>query len=160
MRITERLNVEHGIFLRQLGYLDSLLRDGNAPLEAIGAVVRTIAGTISAHCRVEDRFLLATIEDAFGSDGPALGGLKGEHEEIEAMLVAAFAGPVDTEFARRFASKLRVHIEKEIHFLMPLAEQWLSPERLTTANNWNEDHIYEHTCSLKGAAAGVEADRR
>ena len=50
--------------------------------------------------------------------------------------------------AREFASRLKTHIESEIHFLIPLAEEWISADRLA-ATNWNVDHICEHVAAAR-----------
>jgi hemerythrin-like domain-containing protein len=147
MRITERLNAEHGIFLVQLGFLEELAKNG-ASADALHAGIRMLTTALDAHCRVEDARFYPLIKTTLGNEAPALKVLKNEHEQIERYLTAAQVRPCNAAFVTEFVAKLKAHIENEIHFLFPIVEEWLSEESLQC--NWNVDHVKERL----GASCG------
>jgi hypothetical protein len=54
MKITERLNVEHGVFLTMLERLEDLVQL-KAPSDVLAGVAQTVLDVIEPHCRIEDR---------------------------------------------------------------------------------------------------------
>ena len=38
---------------------------------------------------------------------------------------------------------MRDHLEREIHGLFALAEEWIPAERLESLCKWDEEHLYE-----------------
>jgi hypothetical protein len=42
-----------------------------------------------------------------------------------------------------FVNVLRDHLEREIHGLFALADEWIPAERLEALVNWDEEHLYE-----------------
>lgn len=130
MKITECLNTEHGVFLRQLGVLERLL-DEKAPAEAIRAATLTIASAVELHRDVEESLLYTAIRRVFGEDFPPLRVMEAEHREIERCFRGIDARAAETpDLARAFIGVLRQHIAKEIQVLFPMAEERLEPGEL------------------------------
>jgi hemerythrin-like domain-containing protein len=146
MRITERLNVEHGVFLRQLEYLQQLVRE-NAPAPVLQAVARTITDGMRAHRRLEDEHLYPLLDRLLGQGFPLYADVSAEHAKIDEGLKAMEAGVFDRDRLAAFIADLEAHIETEIHVLFPLAESWVPAEKLSSMNNWYVDHIHERNDS-------------
>lgn len=145
MRITERLNVEHGVFLRQLEDLDDLIRQG-APFEVLQAVVRSIHRAEGPHREIEDELLYPALAGALGTGFPPLVKIGAEHQEIESMAHAIASGSSkDPSLITKFAQALRQHVELEIHILLPLAEEWIPKDKLEAMCDWYREHAYERT---------------
>lgn len=144
MRITERLNVEHGVFLRQLEDLDRLVRAG-APPAVLEAVVRTIHRAEKPHREIEDRLLYPALAEALGTDYQQLRRIEEEHQEIEELVRLIDSGCFYKVQVERFVEALRGHIEREIHLLLPLAEEWIPKEKLEAMCDWPVEHAYERS---------------
>ena len=142
MRITERLNVENGVLLRQLDSLSELLAQ-QAPPEALAAVAQTIARAACAHFELEERWLYPALEDVIGPDAQRVEAMEAEQREIAGLARSIGAGSAEPETIARFGDVLREHIEKEIHALLPLAEESVPPEELTPPRDWYVEHVYE-----------------
>ena len=143
MKLTEWLNVEHGVFLVQIKLLEELVQQ-KAPIAVCAAVVETLARALEAHDQIEDRLLYPELGQVLGNP-PALAAMKREHEEIERLVRDIRNDPSRQWQFERFAVLLTEHIEREIHFLFPMAEEYLSEERLTSMGNWYAMHASERT---------------
>jgi hemerythrin-like domain-containing protein len=142
MKITDRLKVEHGVFLRQLRYLEQLL-EHDAPKAVLATVVETIAKAEEHHTMIEDRLLYPELTKVFGEDLPALRELAQEHDQVRRLVATIRSGDFDGDVVHRFLQALRVHLEREIHQVFPLVEEILSPERLASLSNWDAEHVME-----------------
>lgn len=142
MKITERLNVEHGVFLKQLDHLERLLREG-APRPVLAAVVQTIGAAMQPHCDIEERSLCPALAEVLGSAVSPLSIVTAKHEDIEELRRVIDSGAFDEADVDAFVRALREHMEEEIHVLFPMAEEWLPPERLVSMSNWNVEHVRE-----------------
>jgi hemerythrin-like domain-containing protein len=142
MKITDRLKVEHGVFLRQLRYLDKLL-EREAPKAVLAAAVETIAMAEEHHTLIEDRLLYPELAKVFGEDLPALRELAQDHDEVRGLVAAVRSGDFDGDVVRRLVGALRVHLEREIHQIFPLVEEVLPPDRLLSLSNWEAEHVLE-----------------
>ncbi|HEX6739416.1 MAG TPA: hemerythrin domain-containing protein [Vicinamibacteria bacterium] len=142
MKITDRLKVEHGVFLRQLRYLDDLLAS-EASKPVLAAAVETIARAEEHHTTIEDRLLYPELARVFGEDLPALRELAREHEQVRRLMGVVRSGEFRGEDVRRLIQALRVHMEREIHQIFPLVEEVLPPERLASLSSWEAEHVIE-----------------
>lgn len=142
MRITERLNAEHGVFLEQLEHLEQLLQR-QAPTLVLTAAAQTIAGALEPHLELEDEVLYPAVREALGPQFPPIQAMGQEHEQVERLVREVLAGPVDEPLVRSFIQVLRAHVENEIHMLFPIAEESIPAEKLASMANWNADHVYE-----------------
>jgi hemerythrin-like domain-containing protein len=142
MKITDRLKVEHGVFLRQLRYLDELLAAAVSK-PVLAAAVETIARAEEHHTEIEDRLLYPELARVFGEDLAALRELAREHEEVRRLVAVVRSGDFREEDVRRLVQALRVHMEREIHQIFPLVEEVLPPERLAALSSWEAEHVVE-----------------
>jgi hemerythrin-like domain-containing protein len=142
MKLTDRLKVEHGIFLKQLAFLESLAKLG-APASVLGVVAETIVTAEEDHSQLEGRLLYPELEKAVGSDYGPLKQVADEHAALAALVARMRAGTVDAGLAMEFVNVLRDHLEREIHGLFALADEWIPAERLEALVNWDEEHLYE-----------------
>src|SRR5262249_3658215 len=78
MRITDRLKVEHGVYLQQLRTLQELLAL-KAPRPVLAAVVDTIASSEERHAEIEERALYPALINALGPQFPALAAVARDH---------------------------------------------------------------------------------
>ena len=152
MRITERLNVEHGVFLRQIADLEGRLLRGE-PVEVLQGIVGVIMAAERPHRDIEDRLLYPALLEHFGSN-QALDDLEAEHQEID-RLARLVSGPLEDALAiGTLCRALRSHIEKEIHALFPLVEEWVPKPRLEAMCDFYLEHVYER--SLGRASRGSQ----
>ena len=142
MKLTDRLKVEHGIFLKQLAFLESLVKLG-APGTLLGVVAETIVTAEEDHSQIEGRVLYPELEKALGSDYGPLKQVAQDHADLSALVSRVRAGTVDAATILELVKVLREHLEREIHGLFALAEEWIPPDRLE-ALSWDEEHLYEH----------------
>ena len=142
MKLTDRLKVEHGIFLRQLAFLESLAKL-RAPASVLGVVAETIVTAEEDHSQLEGRVLYPELEKAVGSDYGPLKQVAEDHAALAALVVRMRAGTVDAGLVMEFVNVLREHLEREIHGLFALAEEWIPAERLEALVSWDEEHLYE-----------------
>jgi hemerythrin-like domain-containing protein len=142
MKITERLKVEHGVFLHQLKALEGLVRGGAAP-EAISAAVALIAAAEEHHAEVEDRILYPALEKILGKDSRPLRAVAAEHLRLRELVGQVQRGDRTPAAVMAYVEALRKHLEREIHALFPLAEEMLSPEELGRLSNWDVEHIHD-----------------
>jgi hemerythrin-like domain-containing protein len=140
MKITERLKVEHGVYLLQLRHLEALM-DAQAPAEVLKAVVRAVAMAEDQHSKLEDNVLYPELLKVVGDEFAPLVEVKEDHRRL-AELSGRAAASGDPGDVRAFIELLRGHLEREIHNLFPLAEEVLSAELLRTLGNWQEEHIF------------------
>jgi len=141
MKITDRLKVEHGVFLLQLRYLEELLRR-HAPPATLVAAVETIAIAEENHSLIEDRVLYPALATALGSDLPVLKQIEEDHRESKELVARIRAGDTDEATVRAWVERLRTHMEREIHATFVLIEETISLERLVSMCNWEVEHIY------------------
>ena len=144
MRLTDRLRVEHGVFLGQLRTLEEMQRDGAYP-ETLRAIVEVLARAEDHHSQLEERVLFPVLARALGDDHQALVAVRKEHHRMRdaaAHICGEDFGPDDV---RRYVETTRHHFESEIHGLFPLAERLLTDEELSRLANWNVDHLHEST---------------
>lgn len=130
MKVTELLNVEHGVFLTQLANLEKLLR-ANAPKESLAALVHSIALAVDAHKEIEEKFLYPAIEEALGPNFPPLIVMEQEHQAIERAIQNVASGTFNGGTVQFFIDTLRQHIHKEIKVLFPMAEDNISEQELS-----------------------------
>ena len=142
MKITDRLKVEHGVFLLQLRRLEEMAARG-APLEAQQATLETIATAEEWHSALEDRLLYPALAETLGEDDAILREVAEDHRALKALSDRVRAGGFTREDVLAYGKRLRSHLEREIHGVFRLAEQRISPERLAGMCNWDAEHIFE-----------------
>jgi hemerythrin-like domain-containing protein len=142
VKITDRLKVEHGVFLRQLRYLEHLL-EYDAPKAALAVAVETISRAEEHHTAIEDRLLYPALTKVLGEDFPPWLELEQEHRHIRQLAGKIRSGEFDGDTVHRFVQALRVHMEREIHQVFPLVEEILPEERLSALSNWDAEHVLE-----------------
>jgi len=142
MKITDRLKVEHGVFLQQLRTLGELVAAG-APAPVVAAVVETIAAAEQRHAEIEERLLYPALTKALGESFPALVKVQGEHTAIRNAVARIRSGGFEAADVELLVETMRDHLEHEIHSLFALAEEWLTEEHLTSMCNWNVEHVYD-----------------
>ena len=142
MKITDRLKVEHGVFLRQLRYLEHLL-EYDAPSAALAVAVETISRAEEHHTTIEDRLLYPALTKVLGEDFPPWRELEDDHKHIRQLVGKIRSGDFDGDTVHRLVQALRVHMEREIHQVFPLVEEILSEERLIALSNWDTEHVLE-----------------
>jgi hemerythrin-like domain-containing protein len=142
MKITDRLKVEHGVFLLQLRRLDEMAARG-APLEVQQATLETIATAEEWHSALEDRLLYPALAETLGEDNAILREVAEDHRALKALSDRVRAGGFTREDVLAYGKRLRSHLEREIHGVFRLAEQRISPERLSDMCNWDAEHIFE-----------------
>ncbi len=142
MKITDRLKVEHGVFLLQLRRLDEMVGRG-ASLEALQATLEAIATAEEWHSALEDRLLYPALAETLGADDANLRGVAEDHLALKALSDRVRAGGFTREDVVAYGARLRAHLEREIHGVFRLAEQRISPERLTGMCNWDAEHIFD-----------------
>jgi hemerythrin-like domain-containing protein len=141
LRITDRLKVEHGVFLEQLRYIESLV-ESQASSDVLVAVIEGLGRVLDHHDQIEDKRLYPALAKALGQPHEALEKVDAEHVELRAQGARLRAGAVDAEAVKAWAQALRNHLESEIHMVFPLAEQYLSGPTLASLANWDEEHVY------------------
>lgn len=140
MKITERLKVEHGVYLLQLRHLEALLEAQASP-EVLKAVVRAIAMAEDQHSKLEDNVLYPELAKVVGNEFAPLAQVREDHRTL-AELSGRAAASGDHADIKAFIDLLRAHLEREIHNLFALAEEVLSADLLRRLGNWQEEHIY------------------
>jgi hemerythrin-like domain-containing protein len=142
MRITDRLKVEHGVFLQQLRVLRSLV-ELKAPHAILAAVVETIAMAEEQHSHIEERALYPALAKVLGPTSPALATVAAEHAALRQRVAKIRGGDFEVADVIAFADTLEDHLEREIHTLFALADEWLTEEQLVSMCNWNVEHVYD-----------------
>jgi hypothetical protein len=142
MKLTDRLKVEHGVFLKQLAFLEGLVKLG-APPNLLAAVAETIALAEEDHSQLEGRLLYPLLEKAVGSDYGPLRQVAKDHADLSALVERVRGGAPSAELVLELVNLMRDHLEREIHGLFALAEEWIPAERLEALCNWEEEHLYE-----------------
>jgi hemerythrin-like domain-containing protein len=144
MKITDRLKVEHGVFLMQLRHLEQMIV-GRAPAVAVAAAMETIAQAESHHSALEDRLLYPALAQRLGTDSAPLREVRADHQRIEQLLDKIRAGDTDAQTILELVGVLRDHMEREIHQVFTLAESVLSEGELSSMCNWDVQHIFEES---------------
>jgi hemerythrin-like domain-containing protein len=142
MKITERLKVEHGVFLYQLARLEELAL-GNTPMDVLAAVVETIASAEDHHAMIEDRVLYPALVQANGGEFTLLRKARAEHVELRKLVTRIRSGVFDEHTVCAFVALLRDHLEREIHGVFALADELIPPDALAQMANWDVDHLHE-----------------
>lgn len=142
MRITDRLKVEHGVFLQQLRVLRSLV-ELKAPNAILAAVVETIAVAEEQHSQIEEQALYPALAKVLGPRSSALVTVAGEHAALRQRVAKIRGGEFDVADITELADTLHDHLEHEIHTLFALADEWLPEEQLVSMCNWNVEHVYD-----------------
>jgi hypothetical protein len=142
MKLTDRLKVEHGIFLKQLAFLEGLVKL-EAPPDLLAAVAETIALAEEDHSQLEGRLLYPLLEKALGADYAPLRQVAQDHAALAALVARVRAGGGDGALVLELVNLMRAHLEREIHGLFALAEEWIPADRLEALCNWEEEHLYE-----------------
>lgn len=142
MKLTDRLKVEHGVFLRQLSFLEELCAAG-APSFALRAVVATITAAEEQHALIEERTLYPALARILGTDAPLLAAAAAEHRQVAALARRMSEPGFAIADVTAFAAALRKHLEREIHDVFRIAEELLSDDRLASLCNWDEEHVFE-----------------
>lgn len=139
MKLTDRLKVEHGVYLLQLRHVEELLTSEAAP-EAVVAALSTIVVAEDHHSRLEDAVLYPELERRIGADAAPLVEVRQTHERLHVLATQARLSGSPAE-VRVFVEALREHMEHEIHHVFPLIEELFPEELLSSLGNWQEDHI-------------------
>lgn len=142
MRLTDRLKVEHGVFLRQLSYLDALAEAG-APPVVLRAVLEAITVAEEQHALVEERTLYPALREVLGDSAAPLEAAEAEHQQVGALAERMRQDGAGAADVTAFSTALRHHLEREIHDVFRLAEELLSEERLSSLCNWEEEHVFD-----------------
>jgi len=151
MKVTECLNAEHGVFLTQLGVLETMVRE-NAAAAELRAVTLAIASTVELHRGAEEEILYPAILRAFGQDFPPIQVMVEEHAQIERFIEGVRSSDANLpEMVQGFIDVLRQHIAKEINVLFPMAEQRIEAADLEQMTQECVEHYHR--------AAGVTVDR-
>lgn len=140
MKITDRLKVEHGIFLQQLRFLEERVA-GNAPPHVLRSVVETIAAAEEHHSQLEERVLFPALAGVMGPAFAPLRAVQADHSRILGLTARIRAGDEDRDVALTYVDLMRSHMEMEIHGLFPLIDEILGAETLETLSNWNHEHV-------------------
>jgi hemerythrin-like domain-containing protein len=140
MKITERLKAEHGILLLLLDHLEEILHC-RAGREALQATVDAIGAAEEEHARVEHKLLFGVLADSLHPECPALTALQEDHRQVGHLAQQIRLGVFDEDMVRRYASRLRHHIERETHYFFPLVEAVVAEDALTKFGNWDEEHV-------------------
>jgi hemerythrin-like domain-containing protein len=142
MKLTDRLKVEHGVFLLQVRRLEDLVKSGT-PAEALRATLETIATAEEWHTLLEDRVLYPALAETLGPDNALLQEVEQDHRDLRTLADKVRSAEFASEDILRYTQRLRRHLEREIHGLFVLAEQRISSERLSAMCNWDAEHIFE-----------------
>jgi hemerythrin-like domain-containing protein len=142
MKLTDRLKVEHGVFLKQLVFLEGLVKL-DAPPRLLAVVAETIVMAEEAHSQLEGQLLYPELEKAVGKDATPLRQVAEDHAAIADIVTRVRGGQNDAKTILEFVRLMREHLEREIHGLFALAEEWIPADRLETMSNWEEEHVYE-----------------
>lgn len=142
MKLTDRLKVEHGIFLKQLAFLEGLVKL-NAPSALLAVVAEAIVMAEEDHSQIEGRLLYPLLEKAVGSDYAPLRQIADDHAAIADLVNRIRGGEQGAERILELVKLMREHLEREIHGLFALAEEWIPADRLEALCNWEEEHLYE-----------------
>ena len=142
MRITDRLKVEHGVFLQQLRVLRGLV-ELKAPNPILAAVVETIAVAEEHHSEIEEQALYPALAKVLGPGSSALLAVASEHAAIRQAVAKIRGGEFEPPDVLALADTLREHLEHEIHSLFALADEWLTEAQLVSMCNWNVEHVYD-----------------
>ena len=142
MKITDRLKVEHGVFLQQLRLLERLTNDG-APLPVLAAVADTIAVAEERHSELEDRLLYAALRKVVGREAPSLVQVAEEHAAVARQVSRIRSGRFAASDITALIAALRAHLEHEIHSVFVMAEEVLEDARLEALADWDTEHVYE-----------------
>ena len=140
MKITDRLKVEHGVFLEQLRFLEELVAR-NVPTLVLRAAVETIAAAEERHSQLEERVLLPALKKVMGPDFAPIQSVEADHRMLQALTAQVHAGDVDGSVVRAYVDLMRCHMEEEIHCLFPLFDEILGEEALEKLSNWNAEHV-------------------
>ena len=141
MKITDRLKVEHGVFLLQLDVLEKLL-DDEAPLPVLKAVVETIAAAEERHAQVEERVLWPAVERALGIQFPPLVESRQAHARLSALVESIRKGDFDGALVLQLVVRMREHLEDEIHGAFRVIDDLLTDEQLNGLDEWDAEHVY------------------
>ena len=144
MKITDRLKVEHGVFLVQLRHLEQMVAK-RAPAAALAAAIETIAQAEAHHSALEDRLLYPAMAEKVGPDAAPLLRIKSDHQQIQEQLDAIRAGGADAQKTTELVKTLRDHMEREIHDVFVLAERVIPEAALSSMCNWDVQHIFEES---------------
>jgi hemerythrin-like domain-containing protein len=139
MKLTDRLRVEHGVYLLQLRQVEELLTAEAAP-EALAAALSVIVVAEDHHSRLEDAVLYPELERRIGADTSPLVEVRQAHERLRVLATQARLTASSAD-VRAFVDELREHMEHEIHHVFPLIEELVSEELLSSLGNWQEDHL-------------------
>ena len=142
MKITDRLKVEHGVFLKQLAFLEGLVKL-DAPSRLLAVVAEAIVMAEEDHSQIEGRILYPELEKAVGKESSALRQVAEDHTAIAAVVKRVRAGENDPKTILEFVRLMREHLEREIHGMFALAEEFIPTERLEKLSNWEEELVYE-----------------
>jgi hemerythrin-like domain-containing protein len=142
MKITDRLKVEHGVFLLQLRRLQEMV-EKKAPAEELRSTLETIAAAEEWHSTLEDRVLYPALKETLGSDNELLKEIAEDHRMLRVLADKVRGTSFTPEDVTAYATRLRGHLEREIHGIFRLADQRISPERLAAMCNWDAEHIFE-----------------
>ena len=142
MKLTEYLNVEHGVILALLRHLEMLL-DHKVPRKVLATAADMVAKVIDAHRDIEEMLLYPALEEVLGPENFSIETRKHEHGSAQQIADAIHAGTVDNSQVRTFIGLLQNHIAEEIHDLFPMAEKTIPAEKLEALTRRALDRIYD-----------------
>ena len=119
MKITDRLKVEHGVFLAQLRHLEQMVAV-RAPAPALAGAIETIARAEAHHSALEDRLLYPALAQKVGEDAAPLRTIKADHQRIQQQLEELRAGDPDVEKTTEFVRTLRSGSARDLSLAMLL----------------------------------------
>lgn len=142
MKITERLKVEHGIFLRQLHHVEVLLKRHAEPAE-LAAAVDVIAAADEYHAAIEDIVVYPALAEVLGADADPLRKMAADHARVKDLVETIRSGAFDEATVSTYVNTFRDHMEREIHRIFPLVDEAVPEERLAEASRWDVEHVFD-----------------
>jgi hemerythrin-like domain-containing protein len=111
--------------------------------------VETITSAEEHHTEIEDRLLFPALAKAVGRELPLLVKSDREHQEVKKLVGLIRSGPFDANTITAFIEAMRKHLEREIHDVFTLVEDFIPAEQLVSMSNWDVEHLYEANARRK-----------
>jgi hemerythrin-like domain-containing protein len=160
MRLTERLKVEHGVFLLQLRQLETMLARAE-DISTLRPAFEVIAAAEEHHSRIEEELLHPALARRLGRAFPSLQAVECEHQRLAALTDRIRSNFATEDDVRAYVLIMRRHLESEIHGLFPLAERVIPPAMLAAMCDWDAEHLVETegAQNSRGRASGAQSLR-
>jgi len=140
MDITQLLSVEHKVILRQVHYLEKLMKvtRSEKTVCCLREMTMLIADTVQRHSSLEDKFLFPEIGRYFNEEKNFIAMMEFEHGEILGIM-PVLENADDPKLVRKeienFIKSLRSHFLKEETSYFPYAKKKLGVNRLRVLGN-------------------------